>query len=143
MRWLIVTVVLCLTYLGLMGECAYAKSKRKTVGQYYAEAREYYDKGKDKSAAKTLKKLISHYPRFQPAHMLLGQIYYENDQLKKSYRAFKKGSRLLVDKDNGFAWGVANISSYSYKRAIVGFKKVKKKKQAISLCRLLSWCILF
>ena len=43
-----------------MGECAYAKSKRKTVGQYYAEAREYYDKGKDKSAAKTLKK--AHFP---------------------------------------------------------------------------------
>ena len=61
--------------------------------------------------------------------MLMGQIYYENDQLKKSYRAFKKGSRLLVDRDNGFAWGVANISNYSYKRAIVGFKKVKKKNK--------------
>ena len=111
-------------------ESVSAKKRRKSVGQFYSEARQQYDKGNDKTAIKTLKKLTKSYSNFKPAYMLMGLIYYENGQLKKSYRAFKKGSRVLVDKDNGFAYGVANISHYNYKNAIAGFKKVSKNSEA-------------
>lgn len=95
------------------------------VSDEYEQAVGLYKSGKGKKAAEVLSGLVKRFPRFEPARLLLGHIFYSNGQIKSAAQQFENVNPASVNDVQAFEIGYVFYEVGQCSRAIPVLRNVR------------------
>jgi Tfp pilus assembly protein PilF len=76
------------------------------------------------AAEKILRSIISQFPGYEPAYILLARVEYRQGDQISAFRHFKKVNPASLDSDAAFEYGLIAYARHDCTRALSGFKRV-------------------